>query len=224
VVNDGIDVVDQLNISTKENIKITNATIKDIEELESESKAITDIITVLNDIAGQTNLLSLNASIEAARAGDAGRGFSVVADEIRKLSDKSVIAAAEIEGIIDRIVKKTQSTVKTVNQAETISKLTDTKLMNVVQLFNNINIHVDDLTTKMQKITAGIDDIDKTKNDTLNAIESISAVAEETSAASEEVDATARQQLEAVTKLNEAAKFLNNDALDLKSTIQLFTY
>lgn len=223
VVKDGIGVVDQLNSAAKANIEITNETIKNIEELELESKAITEIIAVINDIAGQTNLLSLNASIEAARAGDAGRGFSVVADEIRKLSDKSVYAATEIEQIITKITKKTQMTVKTVKQAESITKTTETKLLDVVQLFHNINIHVDDLAIKMEKISEGINDIDKAKNDTLNAIESISAVAEETSAASEEVDATAQQQLEAVTKLNDAAKALKNDASDLEATIQIFT-
>ncbi|HWT75533.1 MAG TPA: methyl-accepting chemotaxis protein, partial [Mobilitalea sp.] len=180
------------------------------------------IIAVINDIAEQTNLLSLNASIEAARAGDAGRGFSVVADEIRKLSIKSVNSASEIEKIINNINKKTHFTVETVKQASVISKTTETRLMNVVQLFNNINIHVDDLANKMSKIADGINDIDKSKNDTLRAIESISAVAEQTSAASQEVDATAGQQLDAVTKLNEASKSLNNDAYDLKEAIQMF--
>jgi methyl-accepting chemotaxis protein len=222
IVTDGISVVDQLNNATKANTQITNETIKDIEELEAESSAITEIIAVINDIAEQTNLLSLNASIEAARAGDAGRGFSVVADEIRKLSIKSVNSASEIEKIINRISKKTQNTVKTVKQAETITKTTEAKLVNVIELFNNINIHVDDLASKMSKIAVGISDIDKAKNDTLNAIESISAVSEETSAASQEVDATAQQQLEAVTKLNEAAKSLNNDASELQEAIQLF--
>jgi methyl-accepting chemotaxis protein len=222
IVTDGIGVVDQLNSATKANIEITNETIKDIEELEAESRAITDIIAVINDIAEQTNLLSLNASIEAARAGDAGRGFSVVADEIRKLSIKSVNSASEIEKIINIISKKTQNTVKTVRQAETISKTTETRLLNVVDLFKNINIHVDELAIKMSKIAEGINDIDKAKNDTLSAIESISAVAEETSAASQEVDATAQQQLEAVTKLNDAAKSLNENAGELKDSIQLF--
>lgn len=222
IVTDGITEIDQLNDATKANIQISNDTIINIEELVVESNAITEIIAVINDIAEQTNLLSLNASIEAARAGDAGRGFSVVADEIRKLSVKSVDSASEIEKIVNSISSKTQSAVNTVIKASTISKKTEDRLLNVIHLFNNINVMVDDLDIKMRNIAKGIHDIDKAKNDTLSAIESISAVAEETSAASQEVDATAQQQLEAVTKLNEASKVMNQDSSDLKTTITIF--
>ena len=214
--------MDELDEATKANIEITNATIKDIEELDVESQAITEVIAVINGIAEQTNLLSLNATIEAARAGSTGRGFSVVADEIRKLSEKSVSSAAEVEKIISRITEKTSNTVNTVKKAETISKETEVKLRDVVQLFHNINVHVDDLSNKMSAIADSINDINTAKNDVLNAIESISAIAEETSAASQEVDATAQQQLEAVMKLNQASKALDQDATDLKASIEMF--
>lgn len=222
VIKSGIGVVDQLNDATKANIKITNETIHSIEELEVESEAITSIIAVINEIAAQTNLLSLNASIEAARAGDAGRGFSVVADEIRKLSERSVKAANEISHIIEGIIVKTKNTVDTVRKAEAITNTTENRLNEVVNLFHNINVHVDDLADKMAKIVEGIDDIDEAKNLTLSSIENISAVAEQTSAASEEVDATAQQQLEAVTNLNEEIKALDQDAKELSETIKLF--
>ena len=222
VVKDGIDEIDQLSDVTKENVKATNNTIRDMEELERESRVITDIVAVINGIAEQTNLLSLNASIEAARAGDAGRGFSVVADEIRNLSNRSVEAAHEIEQIIKNITSKTHSTLVTVKQTEAISKTTEERLNNVVWLFNNINIHVDDLAGRLEKISSGIEEINQSKIETLASIENISAVAEETSAASEEVDATAQQQLDVVTKLNEATKSLNRDATDLESTIKVF--
>mgnify|MGYP001944774326 FL=1 len=222
IVNNGFDEVEGLNNATKSNIDITNRTIKDIEDLENESKAITEIIGVINDIAAQTNLLSLNASIEAARAGEAGRGFSVVAEEIRKLSEKSVSAAGEIEQIIRKITKKTKATVITVRHTEGISKTQEKRLLEVVNLFNNINAHVDELAQKMNEISATMSVMNKAKNDTLHAIESISTVSEETSAASEEVDATAQQQLEAVTKLNETAISLKDDSSELAKAIRLF--
>ena len=124
------------------------------------------------------------------------------------MSNKSVTAAREIE----QIIKK----------AESISKTTETRLNNVVQLFNNINVHVDDLAVRMEMITDSIGEINRSKVDTLNSIESISAVSEETSAASEEVDATAQQQLEVVTKLNEAAKALGRDVTELENAIVIF--
>lgn len=133
---------------------------------------------MINGIAEQTNLLSLNASIEAARAGEAGRGFTVIAEEIRKLSTQSVTAAQEIEQIIKNIITKTHLTVNTAKQAENISKATQERLNNVVQLFQNINIHVDDLAGRLEKIADSIGEINRSKVDTLGSVENISSVAD----------------------------------------------
>ena len=89
-----------------------------INVLESKSKSISNIITTINKIAKETNLLALNASIEAARAGNAGSGFMVVAEEIKKLADQSVDSVREVEIITD-IQQQTKDTVKIVMEAKT---------------------------------------------------------------------------------------------------------
>lgn len=221
-VKAGIEKVAQLNHATKANIKVMNDTVQEIEDLDKESQTITEIINVMNSIAEQTNLLSLNATIEAARAGEYGRGFSVVADEIATLSKKSLGASSEIKGIIDSIKQKTARTVITVKQTETISRESEKSLESVVALFNTIHGYVDDLSEKLSGIMSSISSMEQAKMDTLGSMESISAIAQETSAASEEVEIMTKKQAEAVARLYEAVKILQNDAADLKVSIQSF--
>ena len=131
-------------------------------------------------------------------------------------------ASNEIKEIINSIRKKTTKTVVTVKQTEENSRTSEESLKNVVELFNNINGNVDDLSIKLSKIMDSMINMKEAEEDTLNSIESISAVAEETSAASEEVDAVAQEQQIAVTRLYEAVKILQNNASDLRDSIQMF--
>lgn len=218
----GMEVVNELGRKAKDTSEITKSVIRDITNLEHESFTISDIIGTINDIAGQTNLLSLNASIEAARAGEAGRGFAVVASEIRKLAEQSAQAANKIGIIIGHISEQTKKTVTTARQAEDIVASQEVALSDTIKVFIEVNDHVGDLTTNMNKIVEGIAGMERTKNDTLSANESISATTEESVAATNELSVTVEEQLLAVEKLNESAAKLTLQAKDLEAAVSYF--
>ncbi|MFV0342790.1 MAG: methyl-accepting chemotaxis protein [Anaerocolumna sp.] len=222
VVEKGIVIIDELNNKTKATADVTQIVIKDIEELEVQSRSIGNFVEMINEIASQTNLLSLNASIEAARAGDAGRGFAVVADEIRKLADQSVQAVSQIQSIVSTIQGKTKGTVVSAKQAEEIVDSQTTSLKRTIRAFEDINTYVGKLVTNLEDISHGVKSIEAAKEDTLEAISNISAVSQQTAAASEEVSATANGQISSVESLSLAALELAADAKTLEAAIKRF--
>ncbi|MDF2537212.1 MAG: hypothetical protein K0S76_233 [Herbinix sp.] len=222
IVGNGIVIVDDLGDKAKDTTNITRTVINDIENLEKESRAITGIIGTMNEIAEQTNLLSLNASIEAARAGQAGRGFTVVAEEIRKLATQSLEASKEIEKIIEKIEKQTKKTVVSAKQAEKIVLSQEGALNSTVKVFTDINKHVESLTENLNQIAIGVEGIEQAKDVTLGSIESISAATEETTAAANQLGVTAGDQLNEVHRLNEVVLQLSEDAKYLEASISIF--
>ncbi len=222
IAGEGIVIIDELNRKAKATTDITHDVISKIQEFEVQSQNIGSFVAVINDIASQTNLLSLNASIEAARAGDAGRGFAVVANEIRSLADQSVHAVKQIQNIVSEIKVKTKDTVDTAKQAENIVESQSEALGKTVEVFDSINDHVNNLANNLDHIANGIKKIEEAKTGTMDAIQSISAVSEQTAAASEEVSATAVSQVDSVERLRLAASELEEDAKKLEESIKLF--
>lgn len=218
----GIKIVDELSNKAKATSDITNTVISGIRDFELQSKNIGDFIHIINDIASQTNLLSLNASIEAARAGEAGKGFAVVAVEIRKLADQSVDAAKKIQNIVLEIQTNITHTVNITENAKNIVDSQTEALSKTVEVFNEINQHVTNLASNLNHITDGVKNIENAKKDTLLAVESISAISEESAAATEEVAATALNQIDVVAKLNLSAIELESDANKLEESIKMF--
>lgn len=116
VANEGRDIVNKTGNEVKAIASTVNESAQLMADLGVRSKQIGEIVSVINDIADQTNLLALNAAIEAARAGEQGRGFAVVADEVRKLAEKTAKATSEIGGMIKAIQNDIEGAVKSMDE------------------------------------------------------------------------------------------------------------
>ena len=223
IITDGKILIEDLNSKTEKSASITQNVIEDIMDLANKSHSIKGIVNAIEDISSETNLLSLNASIEAARVGEAGKGFSVVATEIRKLSEQSAHAAKNIYMIINEITNQTDRTVETAKDAEEIVIIQKESLKRTTDLFDEINKKVIGLVSHVNEIMLDVQNIEQGKNVTLSAIENITSVQVETTAAATEVNDTIEKQLQLVEELKHAVTELTTQASQLDDQIKQFT-
>lgn len=222
MIMEGIGTMEELSRQSEATNDITKYVVDNITALEVKSHSIGQIIQVINEIADQTNLLALNASIEAARAGDAGRGFSVVAEEIRKLAEQSVRAADEINQVIDKIINQTSDTVNIAKDAEQIVHKQNSIVNNTINTFKNMGDGMRKLTASLAVIGENVGNMDAARAGTLSAVESISAISQQTLAASEMVEDTVHTQNNSVSALEEASKILAENSKELNEAINQF--
>ncbi|PHR74468.1 MAG: hypothetical protein COA66_01385 [Arcobacter sp.] len=161
--------------------KLASSTVDSMDEINSQTQAIADAITVIDQIAFQTNILSLNAAVEAATAGEAGKGFAVVAQEVRNLASRSAEAAKEIKDLVEAATVKTNLGKQSADKMIEGYNILNTNIKKTTETINDIALSSKEQQTGIEQINDAITRLDQGTQENAAVASETALIAESTS-------------------------------------------
>jgi len=223
VSEQGTAYMGELITKTNATEEKTRTMVEKVDRLKESTSSIRKILDVLNNLTKQTNILSLNATIEAARAGAAGKGFMVVADEIRKLADQSRHSIDVVAQITETIQGEIDETVQVLSEAYPMFQEQIQSVKEADKIFNDVQENMSGFIQQLDGVTESIQQLEQSQITLSEAMSSVSAVSQQSSATSEEVASLSSEQLSVSQGLVSLAEQLESLSNSLKESLSKFT-
>ncbi len=214
-VDKAIETMEEAQRTVKESADATKA-------LGENSKEIGKIVEVITGIADQTNLLALNAAIEAARAGEQGRGFAVVADEVRKLAEESSSAAGQIAQLIAQVQQETDKTVDLMNSGAEVVSEGSSAIMETGKTFDEIITTVDNIAVASAGAAIQLQEMSAGSQQIVAAVDNIANITEESAAGAQQAASATQEQMASIEEIAASSQSLAQMAEELQKQVGKF--
>ncbi|WP_285397425.1 methyl-accepting chemotaxis protein [Lysinibacillus sp. fls2-241-R2A-57] len=193
-----------------------------VDELSKQTQEISKIVAVIQDIAAQTNLLALNAAIEAARAGEHGKGFAVVADEVRKLAEQVAVSVDDITGIVQRIQQDSNMVTSSLETGFGEVEKGTTQIITTNETFSQIAEAVYSMSTNIDSMSIKLEDVVQNTINIHKSVDEIAAISEQSAAGIQETSATIEQAASSMDEINNSSVNLADMAENLNDLTKKF--